>query len=170
MNKISDGVFRVDGPILSLTGDMIDTLLLECSTSSKKRARINFHPCDNSNVHEMIVALHRSTQIEPHRHLNKSESFHVIQGQLSVALLKEQTFDPLKIIHLSAGKPNCFYRLNAPFYHLVVPMSEFVIMHETTEGPFIPPNTNDIPIFDCTARLPVNSIKELINQDYKDAV
>ncbi|WP_186498488.1 WbuC family cupin fold metalloprotein [Synechococcus sp. A15-24] len=168
MKKIAEGVFHVTGPILCLTDEMIDALLVECSSASKKRARINFHPSNKSNVQEMIVALHKSTQIDPHRHLNKSESFHVIQGDVSVAILKEETFEPVQLIHLSAGSSHCYYRLNEPLYHLVVPMTEFVVMHETTEGPFIPSSHDDIHGFDSDARLPVESIKILICQDYNN--
>ena len=163
MIKLSEGVLLAEGDILQLNSEMISILRDECFLSKKKRARINFHQSNECLVHEMIVALHILTEIDPHRHLNKTESFHIISGDLSVAILDFETFEPKSIINLSASSTNCYYRLNTPDFHLVIPRSEIVIMHETTQGPFEPNQSSDNPYaFGGSTRMPVESIKNLV--------
>ena len=40
-------------------------------------------------------------------------------------------------IMLTGNSLKCYYRLDEPIDHLVIPLSEYVVMHETTSGPFI---------------------------------
>ena len=53
-------------------------------------------------------------------------------------LFEEDSFNVLDTIYLSSDPSIApsFYRLNANYYHLVVPLTEYVFMHETTTGPF----------------------------------
>jgi len=108
----------------------------------------------------MIICLMRDTEISVHCHYNKSESFHLIHGRLCVVLFKDATSTVLEKIYLEAVTPNCFYRLDTSIYHLVIPLSEYVIMHETTPGPFLPNETKiaDWSLTEEGASL-VNSVK-----------
>ena len=54
--------------------------------SPLKRARYCLHHTTEDPVQEMIIALHNSTYVRPHRHIGKSESFHIIEGILNVVI------------------------------------------------------------------------------------
>ena len=137
MKRLSDGVYLEEGSITLLTEEMIIFLRNECLQAEKKRARINFHQSSSDLVQEMIVAIHRDSFIPPHRHFNKSESFHLIEGELTVVIIDEKTFDEKTRVTLSASSFERYYRLNSCEYHLVIPRTEIVIIHETTQGPFV---------------------------------
>src|SRR5687767_10943614 len=57
--------------------------------AERKRARICAHPSAADPLHEMIICLDRGTYIRPHRHAGKSESFHIIDGELDVVLFED---------------------------------------------------------------------------------
>src|SRR5437763_17215935 len=52
--------------------------------SVKRRSRICAHRDPSDSLHEMIIALARGSSIRPHKHLHKSESFHIIEGEVDV--------------------------------------------------------------------------------------
>ncbi len=85
----------------------------------------------------MLIVLDAATYIRPHRHPKKSESFHVVEGALSVLLFGEDG-DARRAIRLgdyASGRP-FYYRLAEPIYHTVLVESAVVVFHETTNGPF----------------------------------
>ena len=162
--KIQEGVLEVSSQhnFHVLDDGLVETLINEARSTKLLRARINFHHQD-SKVHEMIICLLCDTKVFVHRHHNKSESFHLIHGSLCVVLFKDASSQVLETIYLEAGTSNCFYRLNTSIYHLVIPLSEYVIMHETTPGPFVP-NETEIAEWSLTeegASL-VSSIRSLV--------
>ena len=136
LEKLSDGVFRSSGAYSVLTPEYVNLIKEDALANHLKRSRINFHDTDESSVHEMILCLHESTRLNVHRHINKTESFHLIEGVLAVVLFANDSTGILDTIIIRSGYSSCFYRLNHSIDHLVVPLSEFVIMHETTSGPF----------------------------------
>jgi len=90
----------------------------------------------------MVIAFCRETYNRPHRHRNKTESFHVIEGNLLIVFFDDQG----KVQRRIKMGPNrdgqtFLYRLSSSLWHTVVPLSEFVIIHETTTGPFIKDET-----------------------------
>ena len=138
LSTLSPSTFQSTSPYSVFTPDLKDLLTTTCQNSPTRRARINFHtgPCDW--VQEMVICMHISSSVPVHRHFNKSESFHLIDGSLAVILFKDKSMDALDTIILSSdsGIAPCFYRLNTSLYHLVVPLTEYVFFHETTTGPF----------------------------------
>ena len=104
--------------------------------NERKRIRLCTHPSIDDTLHEMIIVQSRGCYVRPHRHLRKSESFHAIEGELDIVLFDHEG-DVSQVIRL--GQENgcaVYYRLGTPTYHTVVPQSEFVVFHETTNGPF----------------------------------
>ncbi|MBL7085931.1 MAG: WbuC family cupin fold metalloprotein [Candidatus Cloacimonetes bacterium] len=103
-----------------------------------KRARFCLHHDLTNQVHEMVIAFCRESYVRPHRHKNKSESFHVIEGKLAVIFFDDEGKVTRRIKMGPVGSNSTFlYRLSSNLWHTVVPLSEFVIIHETTTGPFI---------------------------------
>ena len=88
----------------------------------------------------MIIAMTSECYFPPHRHKNKSESFHMIEGELFVILFKEngEPYDYIYMTTVTNPKGKFFYRINLPYWHAVMPITPMVVFHETTNGPFLP--------------------------------
>ena len=65
----------------------------------------------------------------------------------------------MRIVILGGKSKNLYYRLSDNFYHTVVPLSEYVVFHEVTNGPF---NKGDM-ILPKWAPLSDNEILEFQN-------
>lgn len=124
--------------IIEIKANQFDDLKRAAIKAPLKRARFCLHHDLSDQVHEMVIAFCRESYIRPHRHLNKSESFHVIEGKLLVVFFDDDGKVTRRIDMGPIGS-GCtfFYRLSSSLWHTVVPLSEFVIIHETTGGPFI---------------------------------
>lgn len=142
--KKQEGVYVLsdqarDG-VLSIGYSEIEKLKEIASQSSLKRARLCAHEHDQDYLHQMIIAIRNGCYIRPHKHLNKVESFHLIDGAMDVIVFSDEG-KILKRIRMSSdgrGRGAVFYRLSRPFYHTVVVISAVAVFHEITEGPFEP--------------------------------
>ena len=63
----------------------------------------------------------------------------MIEGSLKIVLF-DDTGAIDQVIVMSAERADeaasVFYRLSAPQYHTVIPLTDYVVFHETTNGPF----------------------------------
>lgn len=127
---------------IEVSKKQLDQIRQAAMQSPLKRARLCLHCNHRDKVQEMVIAFCMESYIRPHRHLNKSESFHVIEGKLAVLLFdgKGRVRHQVKMMPLSSNY-TFLYRLSSNMWHMVVPLSEFVIIHETTSGPFIKGDT-----------------------------
>ncbi len=82
----------------------------------------------------MVIAFHRDTYIRPHRHKNKTESFHMIEGEVLVTFFDDEGKEMQKI-HLGMGN-DFLYRLSADHWHSVTCLTEYAVLHEVAMGPF----------------------------------
>jgi len=135
LKQISDNVLKYEDSLSVLNPQMIEHIKHIAQTHPMQRARINFHDSDDAVVHEMIIAMTDGTIVEPHRHLNKCESFHLMEGRVRIGFISEDGII-MNIVELSKGETE-YYRLNTPDYHIVVPISQMVVIHEVTNGPFV---------------------------------
>lgn len=137
LHQVSSEVFVAASPIVQLGREEIDFLKEKASCALRKRARICAHRDDGETIHEMIIAIASSSYIRPHRHVGKSESFHVIDGEVDVVILSEKG-EIEDVIEL--GGPNsgrCFYyRLAESKFHTLLIHTEMLVIHEVTDGPF----------------------------------
>lgn len=103
------------------------------------RARACMHRSVESPLQEMIIALTRDCVFSPHRHPQKEESIHMIDGELTVVVYSD---DGRETRRISLTPVSIFaYRLCEHSYHTVIPRSDVVIYHETTSGPWSPQDT-----------------------------
>ena len=161
VEAIADGVFQLKNPVGVLDQSMIDMLISDCKSNIKKRSRINFHQSSSDLVQEMIIAMHRDTDIFVHKHLAKSESFHVLHGEIAVVLFSGNSPDISQVVNLNSSVGTNYYRLSCDLFHLVVPLTEVSIIHETTQGPFEP---NSAQIADWSLSDSGNGIVKSIKQ------
>jgi cupin fold WbuC family metalloprotein len=113
-----------------------------------KRARFCMHLSHDDAIQEMIIALYGNPYIRPHRHPNKTETLHLIEGEALVAFF-DDAGAVVKTIHLSLNNDRPFlYRLSTPLWHTVVSLTEYVVFHEVVSGPFSPSESSEFPIWE----------------------
>lgn len=139
-------VLLADETIVRLGQTEMAALQAALAQSSRGRSRICAHRDNSDSLHEMLIALSRATYIRPHKHFGKSESFHIVQGELDVVIFDEQggIGDVVRMGPYGSGR-DFFYRLADPLFHTVMVRSETVVFHETTNGPFKREDTQFAP-------------------------
>jgi len=131
-------VFFCKDEITEILPERLNEIKQAAQEAPLGRARICLHHDNTDNIHEMIIAFCKDSYIRPHKHIDKSESFHVIEGELLVAFFDETGEVTHKIKMGPYGSSHTFvYRLSSSLWHMVIPLSEFVVIHETTAGPFM---------------------------------
>lgn len=116
--------------------EMISRLKDLASASPRKRARLCLHRSPTDATHEMLIAFHRDSFMPPHRHpANKSESYHVVEGLMTVHLF-DDAGTVVRSIQLGTNAPSFLYRLSTNLWHMPTAVSEWLIYHEVYSGPF----------------------------------
>ncbi len=109
----------------------------------RRRIRLCTHRETGDRLHEMFIVHARDAYVRPHRQrLGKSESLHVIEGELDVVLFDDagEVVRVMTMGEFRSGRP-FYYRVEEPFYHSVRIRSEVAVFHEVTNGPFEPGDT-----------------------------
>jgi cupin fold WbuC family metalloprotein len=134
---VSDEVLVATGGVVQVRSADVALVVQKGTSNARKRARLCAHPGPDDRLHEMLIVLDRGTYIRPHRHGAKSESFHVIEGELDVVLFHDDggVRDVVRMGPYGSGRA-FFYRLMEPCYHAVLINSPYALFHETTNGPF----------------------------------
>lgn len=123
--------------IVVLSGRDVDALVADAKLTARRRMRICAHRDVQAPVHEMFIVHERGTYVPPHKHVDRSESFHVVQGRADIIIFNDDG-SVRKVIAMgeySSGLP-FYYRLNESHYHTLYIHSENFVFHETGVGPF----------------------------------
>jgi cupin fold WbuC family metalloprotein len=133
----SPEVLVASGGVVRVTAADVAEVVARGAGSPRKRARLCAHPSPADALHEMLICLARETYVRPHRHAGKSESFHIIEGELDVVLFDDAgaVRDVIAMGPYQSGRA-FFYRLMEPCFHTVLVKTPFALFHETTNGPF----------------------------------
>jgi len=102
----------------------------------KKDIRLCLHTSTKSKHHDMIILQQRKNFYSPHKHLKKGETYHIIKGGMVCVLFNEKGVVK-KICKL---KKNDIFRTPTNVFHTMLPVSKFVIYHESKAGPFLKKN------------------------------
>lgn len=131
-------VYQHQEDVLGIGIDWIERLKESARTEPLRRARLNLHRSEKDAVHEMLIAFCRDSLVPPHRHPGKSESFHVIEGEVLIVVFDDHgnVQQRLHLGQVGSGR-DFIYRQGKPMWHTVIPLSEVAVVHETTSGPFI---------------------------------
>lgn len=138
----NEEIFYSIGKLVEINRDDIDWLVSRAKQNCRKRARICAHLHPSDSLHEMLIVHTRGSYIRPHKHTNKSESFHVIDGEADILIFD----DDGKLEHIvpmgqHSSRKHFYYRLNNFSYHTLIIHSDIFVFHETTNGPFRPEDT-----------------------------
>lgn len=135
--KLNDEVLYTTEPVTQVYVADIARLKEMAKRNPRKRIRLCGHPNAEDALHEMLIVHSRGNYVPPHRHPGKSESFHIIEGALTVIIFSDAG-DVTDVIPMepTGSDKAFFYRLSESRYHTVIPTSDMVVFHETTNGPF----------------------------------
>lgn len=138
----NDEVYYVDGPLVTADAVTIERLKAIAALNPRRRARLCGHPAPEDTLHEMLIVHTRDTYVRPHRHLGKSESYHVVDGAFDLLLFDEDGGLERVIAMGDRASGRVFYcRQQRGGYHSLVFLTDFVLFQETTNGPFDPSRT-----------------------------
>jgi cupin fold WbuC family metalloprotein len=138
LRRINDEVLFASCEIVRVGARDIETLKEQALRNPRHRIRICAHRDEQERLHEMLIVHTNQAYVRPHKHINKSESFHVIEGTGEVVLFDEQgTITNVIPMGDYASGRKFYYRIAAPIYHTLLITSEIVVFHEATNGPFI---------------------------------
>lgn len=137
IREISPEVLYSDGRFLAVDSHMISKLKAYAKASERKRCRLCFHADADAIQQEMLIVMHNSSYVRPHRHFGKSETLMVIEGAADALLFNEQGIVETS---LPMSPPDAgdmfFYKMPAGIYHTLSFRSEWFVFLETTIGPF----------------------------------
>lgn len=135
-SKLSDAVFVADEAVTTITPNDIDFLKYQASILPAKKSRLLLHGMPEQLLHEMLIVHTRGTYIQPHINQQSAKSFLVISGTMKLVLYDEDGSIRAHY-HLSADDAgaNFMMRLNRPYFHTLVMLSDTVVFLETTQGP-----------------------------------
>jgi len=137
--KFNDEVLYTKDAITKVDAADIKVMTTLALANPRKRVRLCAHPNPEDLLHEMLIVLGDASYVPPHKEMSKSESFHMVEGIMDVLIFNDD--GTLKEVVPLAGPGSerpFYYRLSAPFFHTVLPVSDVVVYHEITNGPFKP--------------------------------
>ena len=75
--------------------------------------------------------------MRPHKHINKTEAIHIIEGNGTAVFFDEDGVvnNIVRLGDYLSGLP-FYYRLNTSYFHTLVIESDFLVFHEVINGPF----------------------------------
>jgi cupin fold WbuC family metalloprotein len=130
-------VLYADEPVVTVDAAAIDEMKCAAGKNARRRIRLCAHRGVDDPLHEMLIIHTIDAYVRPHKHLGKSESFHVIEGEVDVVIFDEQggVGQVIQMGSFRSGRP-FFYRIGDPLYHTLLIRSPILVFHETTSGPF----------------------------------
>ena len=134
-------LFATDA-IVQIDASDIAELKQKAKQNPRRRIRICVHSDIRDSIHEMLIVHERSCYVRPHKHINKTETFHIIEGVADIILFNEEGHidQSIPMGSFNSGR-KFFYRLPPFRYHTLVIHSDVLVFHEITNGPFMPEET-----------------------------
>lgn len=118
-----------------------DLVFLENAAAAdpSKRARLCLHSTHSDPVQQMIIAFTRGSYIRPHGKTHRSKSYHCVTGEFWIVFFD----DAGRVVRcVPMGPPGSerplVYRFCDRTWHTILVLSEVVIIHEISAGPFLP--------------------------------
>jgi cupin fold WbuC family metalloprotein len=139
--SVAEGVFVALTAISTVGPGEIAFVKAQARSVVRRRARLCLHRSSYDRLHDMVIAFDHSTYLRPHRHDDKSETFHLIEGNASVVVFDDRG-NIARVIALGGDQGQRLYRMDEPHYHTLVVHSEMLVIHEVTNGPFTPGSTD----------------------------
>lgn len=137
MKQFNREVFFSGEQTVKVARKDMDFLVEKSLLNKRKRIRLCTHEGIEDSIHEMFIVHARDTYVRPHKHLNKRESLHLIEGFADAVFFddKGNLTNVLRLGNYESGLI-FYYRISNPSYHSLIIRSDIIIFHEVTNGPF----------------------------------
>lgn len=138
----SPEVYIAEDEIVKVGREDIAFLKARVIETERRRVRLCAHRDVDEKLHEMFIVLARDCYIRPHKHLNKAESLHVVEGAASVVFLDDAggIAEVIALGEYVSGR-RFYYRIDRASYHTLLIESDVLVFHETVQGPFVRSDT-----------------------------
>ena len=138
IRRESDEVLYPETDVVVVDASDLKELKRLALLNPRQRIRLCVHRSQSNRLHEMFIVHTRDCYVRPHKHLGKAESMAVLEGEVDVVLFHEDG-TIRQVIRM--GEPNSgkafYHRLSEPIYHTLLIRTDFLVFHESTEGPFL---------------------------------
>ncbi len=130
-------VYYAVGDIVKISKNDIQLFRRKTMQNKRLRSRLCTHKDIHDNLHEMFIMYSKAAYIRPHRHPNKSVSYHIVEGCVDVILFNEAG-NVKEIIRMGDYLTGLtfYFRISDPHYYMPIPRSDFLVFEEITNGPF----------------------------------
>lgn len=134
---LSEEVLVGRGDIVSVSRPDVDLLKREAQKTGRERIRLCAHQDTADRLHEMLIVHPEHAYIRPHRHVKKTESTHIVEGEVDVVVFDDEGAlrEVLHAGDYQSGK-TFYYRMQTSSYHMLLIRTPVLVFHETTNGPF----------------------------------
>jgi len=146
VKMINQEVLYCDEKIVKVGYRDIEFFKRDANKNERKRLRLCTHKNVDDRQHEMLIVHKKGTYVRPHKHTNKPESLHVIEGDAYLIFFTPKGKIKGKLRVSDYRKGNIFYcRIPSGVYHNLIIVSDWIVFHETTTGPFKKADTVPAP-------------------------
>lgn len=130
-------VFKNNEDLIEVNQQWLDYLKEEAKKSPNRRARLLMHHSLQDPVQEMIIAFCKDSTVTVHRTPKRSESLQVVEGEVLIVMFDEggNITHRFEMGPLGSGK-TFIYRIKSVPWHMVIPLTDIVVIHESLQGPF----------------------------------
>ena len=135
--RINEEVYYLSGNRCDITSRDIEFLKEQAVFNPGKKCRLCLHTSVEDTVQEMVIALAEDIFVPPHLHRGKTESFHCIEGAMTVVVFSDSGgVETAVALGIYPGDGAFCFRIPQNRYHTVIPLTGVVVFKETTRGPF----------------------------------
>ena len=87
--EFNSEVFYSSDDIIKVDRAGINQLQQKAQQGPRNRSRLCSHRGVDDPLHEMLIVHEKGIYVRPHKHVGKSESFHVIEGDVDIVLFDD---------------------------------------------------------------------------------
>jgi cupin fold WbuC family metalloprotein len=133
---LSPEVLVADAPVVCVSREDVEFLKQQAQRTDRLRSRLCAHMDVEDGLHEMLIVHSLGAYVRPHKHIGKSESLHVLEGEVDLVLFSEDGVINQIVPMGDYGSGRTVYCRLAGGYHTLLIRSDIFVFHETTNGPF----------------------------------
>lgn len=120
--------------VIRVNEDVIQEMKNSAKENISGKIRYCFHESENANMQEMLFVVSNSGYSRPHMHKEVAESHVVVDGE-GYCVLFDQFGNIMEAFRIST-EDNFIYRIQKGIWHMVIPLSEQMVIYEIREGKF----------------------------------
>ena len=130
----SPAYFCLRKPV-AVTRELVAELVAK-GTGTGRGIRLCLHEGPDALLHDMIVVQYAGQYFRPHKHLEKGESYHMIEGEMGVAIFDDE--GKVADVCRMDTSDTTVYGVGTGMHHTNFPLTEVAVYHESRPGPFTP--------------------------------